>query len=955
MNEDHAHWPGMWVGSCTYTEADMSRSLRRGVAARVGTVVVAIAAIAAMILPGASATVESTSPSASGSATASHTTCISKGLSTTCTGTYSGNTAWNPWTGEDISQQPVVTVSQTKDLTDQVVDVDWKYFTPTLNEQNWQASGNASNVVGGNDFYNTDIFECKGTNPDPRLPDGDLADGGGLGQNCYDYPLDGPPAPSGLPNALSDSDAGVTYAPEARYAPETWEPSGQANPNATGGNPETWTGSAQFHIEAGVAENSQLGCNSTTPCSLVIDPNFGGNYDLNPSTAVENTNTSGCDYPGNPDPSASHYYDNVINNDFDASGANSYNGWACQIEDMIVVPLSFAPTVANCPPKAPEFYAQGSPMMSRAMTQWESGWCTGSAPVTTQFTAGDESDARNAFLAGGQALAARVDMALVTLPPDAGQTTSRKFTYAPLANSAVAMAYEIDDPQTEQRINRVVLNADLVAKLTTESYSLDYDCTVQPQSPWPALPAASSTCDPAVARNPHTPFDDQEFLSLNKDCEPTEEPTNYTCSSSDFPSDATGNTQLGEFMPTVLGGYSDMTYQMTDWVAANKDASAFLAGRADPYGMHINTNYWGVVSYPSQFFSTLDPGTKYPGALTCPKGVCATPWDASMNVAWNFVTGLDHITDDLLLLQPTADSPYLACLLPGNQGCTQIGQMGFSSLIPESPTNEDLFSEIDLGDAAAYQFPTTAMVNGAGVAVTPTQASVEAAVRDMETNPDGITQYVNQSSTDKAAYPLSMVDYAMVPTCGLSSSEAGAIADFLDKAATTGQVQGNAPGELAPGYYPLTNAQRAQTLKAAQEVKSQDCVSAPRDNTVDGHTHVDDVTTPSKSNNPSGPGATPGSTKSPKRSPSASASPSSVPGRIQTAAFGQKSPYSGMAGILLLLAIIAGALLLIGGPTVWVVTATGKWPVVIRWMQPVLRPLRAVRTWLGRATPSGKA
>lgn len=47
-------------------------------------------------------------------------------------------------------------------------------------------------------------------------------------------------------------------------------------------------------------------------------------------------------------------------------------------------------------------------------------------------------------------------------------------------------------------------------------------------------------------------------------------------------------------------------------------------------------------------------------------------------------------------------------------------------------------------------------------------------------------------------------------------------------------------------------------------------------------------------------------------------------------AFGEKSADSGMAGLLLLLAVLVGVLLMLGGPAVWVVTVTGKWPVVFR-------------------------
>jgi hypothetical protein len=957
----------------------MWRSLRRGVATRVGTGIIAIAAVAAMALPGASATVAANArvaasarvaaPSASESGSTGDTTCVSKGMGSTCTGTYSGNTAWNPWTGTNISQKPIVTVSQTKDLTNQAVTVSWQYFTPTLGSTGYPNPGGSDDGDFGPDFYEVSIYECKGTSPMP-IATGSSA-GQLMGQNnlpCYEWTLnnDDGQAPAGQPNALMENlgltTEGITYAPDAtpNGLPESWggPPTTSTGAQVTGGDPSTWKGQAKFNIEAGET-NSALDCSASSPCSLVIVPNWGGNYTGTANTVQAWTQYGQC---GN------HSYDSIEGGGPLPASTNAYDAFGCEIPNRIIVPLSFAPSANDCPIKAPEFYAEGSPMMADAMTQWQTGWCTGQSPVTLNYGSdASEDEAREAFLEPNSALSANIDMALVTLPPDAQATqgSSRKYTYAPLANSGVAIAYKLNDVQTGRSIQHVVLDQRLMAKLTTLSYSLAYGCTVQPPSPWPPLQNSSleynpsETCDPAVAKNTTNLFDDNEFLALNKNCQPAGQSANYVCNVNDFPFDGQAGVDNGDFVPTVLGAFSDMTYQLTDWIGSNSEAAAFLSGQSDPWGMHVNTYYEDTV-YPTQEFSTKqDPGTTYPIPLKCDQGDCASAEDyddATMQNVWNPVTPLGKIPTDLLLDQPTAESDFLNCPSTEATGtCTQLDQLDFPSVSPQSALSQDVFSEIDLGDAADYEFPTAALVNGAGKAVTPTQASVEAAVKDMKTNPDGITQYANESSDDPAAYPLAMVDYAMVPTCGLSSSTASAIADFLDKAATTGQVQGSTPGELAAGYYPLTSAQRAQTLKAAQEVKSQDCKSAPPDKTVSGRTNVDDVGNPSKANTPTGTSPNPGSSKSPNRSstPGASSSPSTA--KVQTEAFGQKSPDSGLAGILLLLAIICGALLLVGGPTAWVLTATGKWPVVLRWLQPVVTRLRAARAWLRRPTPSGRA
>jgi hypothetical protein len=928
---------------------------RRGLAARVGTIAVAVGALAAVALPAASAAMSL--PASPAAQTAPNPAkCTTTGVKTTCIGNYNGLpefNAWNPWTGMTISHPPVVTVSQTKNLTDQIVTVNWQYFTPSLD-----VSGNPNPGVGAVN-YEVNIQECKGTNADSCF--GSTEGVQGLG------------APG---NALAEGgpSAGITYSlglHGAQGIPSTW--SGSSTGSTTGGDPATWKGSAQFHIETGVTNNS-LGCDASTPCSLVIRPNFGG------GSPYSSTNTSQC---------LSHTIDPSLHGNLPPNNSAARSP-ACEVWHQIVVPLHFAPTAKNCPQSAPAFSAEGSPMMDRQMTQWQSAWCTGPAPVSLQFTRFGEQDARNAFLQGN-GLGAGIDMALTTLPATASQasSSSRKFTYAPLANSGTAIAYYLDDVNTGpgapkgQPINQVVLDPRLVAKLTTESYSLSYDCTVSPQSPpWPRKPGApSQTCDPAVTHmvgktrvpNPHTLFDDPEFLALNKNCRPAGAAKNYVCGASDFPSDYGNSTNLGVFLPTVPAGLNDMTYQLTDWVGANAGGAAFLAGKADPWGMRVNTNYRNVPYPTQQFQTTLDPGTTYPGNIPCPGGACSGGQiGATMNATWFAVTGLDRVVNNLLSFQPNAVSPWLSC--PINFSTCAKNQLTNLPLLPEVPGGRDLFSEMDLGDVGAYQFPAAAMVNAAGAAVAPSQASVEATVRkDMTTNPDGITQHVNLSGKDPAAYPLAMVDYAMVPTCGLPHAKASAIADFLDKVATSGQSQGVSPGQLGPGYYPLTSAQRAQTLKAAQEVKAQQCPSAPKGPKgrkpgapattppPGGTTPPPGGTTPPPGGTTPPPGGTTptpagGTTPTPSNTTTTPAANSGGPGTGSTppgrnggtytnSAFGQKSADSGLSGILLpaILLMLLGALLV--GSAVWALAATGRWPAGLRW----LRGARAhSRTALGR-------
>jgi hypothetical protein len=893
-----------------------------------------------------------------------------------CTGSYSGNTAWNPWTWNSISQQPVVTVSQAKDLTDQGVQITWSDFTPSLDSNSY--TPNPSSI---NPLYQVSIFECEGTNPDPSS---------GFGPpQCYTPPVGSPLADSGPANGLVENTIDTSSPPKSDGCPASSNypvPSSVLCDYTTlpykskwnGGNPATWTGQADFHVEAPTPRSlgGFFNCSASNPCSLVIVPNWGGTpeYDANTSEfSWSNTSTCGEHWLGegidptpsqykkdpdllgdpNPDPNnnPSIGYDQgdlmgvAAPDEFPFGQTNGLSGnggvaplqaasYACWSADRIVIPLSFAPTPNDCPSTTPAFYVQGSPMMETQMLQWEAGWCVGGDPVALDYTANSESVAREDFLAGGQVGGARADMALVTQPATAAQkqASSRQFTYAPLANSGVGIAYLVDDPRTGSQIDRMVLDPRLLAKLITESYTLQYGCTRADHT------QESLTCDPAVwgdGKNAYSLFDDPEFLSLNRQCQPYGESANYTCTNpsdgtnedaDDFPPNitASGGTATGDFLPTVLEPDSDMNYDLTGWIAANADAAAFLSGTPDPWGMVVNSDYLNV-TYPAEAFPILDNGYTLP--ITCSNLGCPTnDLDVTMQAAWNPQPDLDTITIDLLTDQPSASSPTDGC--PSVNGCLTSRELTLTSaLSPQLLGSRDLLAELDLGDIAGYQFPAAELINGAGKAVGPTQASVEAAVNDMKTNPDGITQYFDFSSTDPAAYPLSMVDYAMVPTCGLSHTEASAIADFLTKAATTGQVQGEAPGDLAPGYYPLNAKQKAQTLEAAQEVSAQTCKSTPHHTT--------------KNNATASPSASPSTTPAGGHQ---SPSPSTT-GRAETLAFGEKSADSGLAGLLLLLAIIVGLLVMVVGPTAWVITVTGRWPVVLGWAPTVGTRLR---TGLGR-------
>ena len=496
-----------------------------------------------------------------------------------------------------------------------------------------------------------------------------------------------------------------------------------------------------------------------------------------------------------------------------------------------MIPLSFARTPSGCPLRTADITAGGSPMLATAMQQWQSGFCFGSNPVEVQYNGSlNESEARSYFQSG-------VDDIAFTTQPLTG-TAKTKFTYAPVAVTATDAGYWVDNTSTGQPFTNIKLDARLLVKMLTTSYSYTNDSC-------PNGGSAAFGCDNAVDKNPQNLYTDPEFKKLNSSSvwQNAAQPSGYE-------------------IPVVLSGNSDMTWETTSWIAANPDASGFLAGQFDPWGMHVNTYYLGL-KYPITGFLPMDPYMP------------VSSQDAP-------VYPLTLLANDMALNQQ-----------PGTQDVKDETTGNFDSLPPQITGNRDLWSVIDNADAARFLIPAAALENAAGKFVKPTADSMAAAVKDMTVNPDGITRSMNYTAKDPAAYPLTMIVYAIVPTSGMSKVKARAIATFLNDIATTGQTEGTAPGQLAPGYLPLTETMREQTLKAAGEVLNQAGNPKPKPKPK-----------PSASASPSASAAA---------AASASPSPSASPAASSIVVSFSHPAATGMSWVVLAL-LVAGTALLVSGP-----------------------------------------
>ena len=489
------------------------------------------------------------------------------------------------------------------------------------------------------------------------------------------------------------------------------------------------------------AENQMLGCTVRHECSLVVVPAQGGNTLTSPADCRDHSlDTGGTDL---------------------GQFAFSSQTGSCSWADRIVVPLRFAPAPANCPIKSASFTAIGSPMLARAMDQWRAGLCSSASPLAITYNSAITEPEAIADLPSGLG-----DVALTTRPGPATVAPGKTYAYAPIAISAVAIAYWVDNPRTGRPVTSLRLDPRLVVKLLTQSYDFENEGCGH------ARPPKGIGCDGAVDGNPFSLFDDPEFRRLNPNV-----------------SAPSGNGAAFQ-VPTVESGHSDMTWEVTRWIAANSDAEAFLSGTFDPWGMHVNTDYLGL-HYPVDSFTGQD---SYPVIAHKYSPVFPLSMVASYQ-AQDWDPGTDWEKD-------------------------QYGNFPRDPI--EVPGERALFAILDEADAAAFRFPVAKLLNHSGHYVAPDARSMADAVTSLVTDPaNHVTADVDYARQRAGAYPLTMVIYAMVPTSGVSRAKAAAIARWLRYVAGPGQVPGVQPGRLAPGYLPLPASMRAQTLTVAAQVLRQ--------------------------------------------------------------------------------------------------------------------------------------
>jgi hypothetical protein len=519
-----------------------------------------------------------------------------------------------------------------------------------------------------------------------------------------------------------------------------------------------------------------------------------------------------------------------------------------------VVPLSFQPVDDACPLSGSSLRVEGSPMAENLLATWRGRTCTlAKNAVTLDYTAIGEEETRT------DVASSTTDLGLVIDPLTVDAAAGRGVVYAPVSITGLVVAFQVDDANGRP-VTTMHLDARLVAKLVTASYR--------------------SGGDPGTANNPVNIFRDPEFLKLNPGIA--------------WPGGAPGNH------PLLLGDPSDATQALTRWLWHDPQARAFLKGKADPWGMTVNSAYKNVQM----------PFDNYPLL------------DQHISDSFAPISGMDALARQLSIAQ-----------FPGAV-VTQENGVNITNKPPrQNPGAREVIGILDAADAARFLLPTASLENAGGAFVSPTEASFTAAMTHAKVNADGVTRSVDLASKDKAIYPLTTLVSAALSTKA-DKAERTQMADFLDYVGGPGQVPGDDVGRLPDGHAPLTAALRSQVDKARTAVLAgapPDPSDGPSDDPSDGPTS-------GPSDSPSGGdlgslpsdeplGAAPSGGASPSGGPSEATS-DQADGAPQLATVSSVSPGARLLTLpgLLVLALIG----LLAGPLVLWLERTGRGPQWLR-------------------------
>ncbi|SNT12356.1 hypothetical protein SAMN05421812_103267 [Asanoa hainanensis] len=462
--------------------------------------------------------------------------------------------------------------------------------------------------------------------------------------------------------------------------------------------------------------------------------------------------------------------------------------------NRIVVPLEFRPVTGLCPLGAAERRTAGSEMVAEAVTAWQPGVCANNGPLIGYSAIGDGEAARQVLLTGvgSPGLVFTADPVV----PGLGQPP---VVHAPATLSGIELAMNVDanivDPnQADGKVppevlalagsalKDVKLTPRLIAKLLTQSYRND---------------AKDPKAFGEKAKNPDSIRDDPEFRVIN--------PIFAWW-------DRTQSATLDGLMVSL--GNSAGSRQVWRWLLADPEAGAFLEGKPDENGIVINRNYLGLINTGLDTFPKADPvctevnfeNISYPHCTQNLRPYLGSMSEAALQTLRADTKGRLPVFNELTLppnydpVPRRAPGYRFAMSITESASAARYGLFPAQLCKPLRDTKKKLLAGVDC------RTPTDAALQKAAATA---QSSVVPGVKVIDPTVAWKTP---------GAYPLAMINYAV----GNLWEQAEARKDYaalLRQIAGEGQQPGLGRGQLPEGYAPLPQDLRAQTMNAAAQLE----------------------------------------------------------------------------------------------------------------------------------------
>jgi hypothetical protein len=481
--------------------------------------------------------------------------------------------------------------------------------------------------------------------------------------------------------------------------------------------------------------------------------------------------------------------------------------------NRIAIPIDFKPIDNACAFADDERRLVGNETAQTAISSWQPVLCAGGElPPYSYVVVGDPS-ARQQFSAPVGA----PGMAVVSSPlSTSAADPANPVVYAPVSASGIVIGFNVERTPTANasdvkllapaaanviagvRVAEINLTPRLVAKLLTQSYADQVRIgATTPNYDW-------------LPDNPNHMSNDPDFLRFNPEFQIL---------------DTASRTFGGLQLPS---GNTDAARQVWQWVLADPEASAWLSGQPDEWGMKVNSAYATVASANSTGAAFADPmPTSFPKAdpycyqgpqqgalagvpLFLPPKLCGTDW---MPYNRGFVDGarIARFGDD-------------AAKINRNDFALSPDQV-WKRDAPQRPGSRVVLSITDTPSASRFGLQMARLSragdNGADRAfIAPNSTALSAGVAAMRSNTEAAVLEPDPTVSAPGAYPLTSLSYAAIKPLSLDAAARSDYAAFLEYAAGPGQTTGPNPGQLPVGYVPLPTSLQAQTVEAAVKVRT---------------------------------------------------------------------------------------------------------------------------------------